>query len=306
VRDWKGALRNAVDSSQRPDRTDDILVAIGSLESHLLDVRDPPTINDAEFKVFSQFGEDGAIQYLVRRLGAVESTFIEIGVESYRESNTRFLAMHNNWRGLAIDGTEDHARFLASSDLGWRCDVAPVQAFVTRDNINDLITEHGFAGELGLLSIDVDGMDYWLWDALECVRPAIVIIEFNSIFGPHLGVTVPYDPGFVVHEAHWSYQYFGASLAALDHLAKQKDYVLVGATSNAVNAFFVRSDLAGSLDACTPQEAWRPSRFLSSRDKSGQLSRVRSHRERLQLIRDLPMIDVTTGQSAWVRDLFDL
>jgi len=304
VRDWKGLLRNAVDTSQRPDRTDDILMAIGSLESHLLEVRNPSTINEAEFKVFSQFGEDGAIQYLVRRLGILETSFVEIGVESYQESNTRFLAMNDNWRGLVIDGTDDHVRHMTASDMSWRWDVTPVQAFVTRDNINELLEDHGFTDELGLLSIDVDGMDYWLWDALECVRPAIVVIEFNSIFGPDLALTVPYDPGFVAQQAHWSYQYFGASLSALAHVARQKDYVLVGATSNAVNAFFVRGDLAGALDVCTPQEAWQPSRFLSSRDKSGQLSRVRPHRERLRLIRHLPLTDVTTGETAYVGDLF--
>jgi hypothetical protein len=297
-------LRQAAENAASPDRNDDVRLALGSLECRLQEVAAPRTLNDAEFKVFSQFGEDGAIQFLLRHVEVPSTAFVEIGVESYRESNTRFLALHDNWRGLALDGNRDHVDFIERGDLGWRADVTPVQGFVTADNLNTLLKTHGFDGELGLLSIDVDGMDYWLLEALEAARPAILVVEFNANFGDTHRVTVPYSPDFVCGEAHWSMQYFGASLAALEQLAAGKGYSLVGATKNAVNAFFVRNDLLGDLETTSAAQAWRPSRFLSSRDEAGALTRVRDHRERLRLIRDLPLLDLDSGQLRPIADIF--
>lgn len=279
---------------------------MGQLQCSLLDLRRPESLNSAEFKVFSQFGEDGAIQHLLRHVSVPSTTFVEIGVESYRESNTRFLAVNDNWQGLAIDGSSDHVEFITSTDLGWRADVQPVQEFITRENINDILTRHGYTGELGLLSIDVDGMDYWLLEAVEVVQPAIVVIEYNSIFGPNQKVTVPYSPTFVCGEAHWSHQYFGSSIAALEDLASSRGYALVGATKNAVNAFFVREDLLADIPRMSAATAWRPSRFLSARDESGALSYVRDHDARLRLIADLPLHELESAKVRTIRDIYEL
>lgn len=281
---------------------DDVLLRIGRLESHLLDVRPAPErLEDVEFSVFSQFGEDGILQYLLRHVKVPDTTFVEVGVGNYRESNTRFLVENDNWRGIAVNGDDTHARFILGSKLAWRYDIEPVQAFVTRDNINQLIRDNGFSGEIGLLSIDVDGVDYWLWNAVTEVAPAIVVMEFNALFGPDATVTVPYDPSFVDAEAHWSRAYFGASLGALAHLGKERGYRLVGCSSNAANAFFVQDGLADSaLPELTSQEAWRAPRFLTSRKPDGTLSRIRSIEQRLEVIRDLPLVDVSTGSQVTV------
>jgi hypothetical protein len=267
-----------------------------------LDTRPTPDrLEDVEFSVFSQFGEDGILQYLIRHVKVPDTTFVEIGVGSYRESNTRFLLQNNNWRGIAVNGGTDHAEFILGSKLAWRYDVEPVQAFVTRDNVDQLLRDNGFSGELGLLSIDVDGVDYWLWNAITEVTPAIVVMEFNALFGPNAAVTVPYNPSFVDAEAHYSRAYFGASLGALTHLAKSRGYRLVGCCSNAANAFFVHNNLADSaLAEVSPQEAWRPPRFLTSRNPDGTLSRIRSIEQRLDAIRDLPLIDVTSDRQVTV------
>ena len=287
-------------------RHDDVLRAVGRLECHLLDARQAPPerLEDVEFKVYSQFGEDGILQYLIRQAKVPDTTFVEIGVGDYRESNTRFLVENNNWRGLAIDGGPDHVRFVLNSALSWRYDVEPVQAFVTRENVNDLIRDNGFVGEIGLLSVDVDGVDYWLWQAIDIVRPAIVVVEYNALFGPDATVTVPYDPSFVNSEAHYSQAYFGCSVGALAHLAEQRGYRLVGCASNAANAFFVRDDAAGNLPALTSQEAWRPARFLTSRTPEGTLSRIRDTNERLRMIAGLHLIDVSTGADTTVGAVF--
>jgi hypothetical protein len=285
-------------------RQDKVLLAIGRLECHLMDTRPTPrSLEDVEFSVFSQFGEDGILQYLLRHVKIPDTTFVEVGVGSYRESNTRFLVQNNNWRGIAINGDDSHREFILGTKLAWRHDVEPVQAFVTRDNIDRLIRDNGFAGELGLLSIDVDGVDYWLWDAITEARPAIVVVEFNALFGPEATVTVPYDPSFVDSEAHWSMAYFGASLGALAHLGKERGYRLVGCASNAANAFLVQDDLADdALPEVSPKSAWRPPRFLTSRNPDGTLSRIRSIEQRLEVIGDLPLVDVARGREVTVAD----
>jgi hypothetical protein len=279
---------------------DEMRLAIGRLETHLLDVRNPAKLEDAEFRVFSQFGEDGIIQQLVRTVRPAETTFVEIGTGDYRESNTRFLLQNNNWRGLVIDGGEDHVKFVLGSGLAWRQDVEPVSAFVTRDNVNQLISSNGFSGKIGLLSVDVDGIDYWLWDAIDVVDPAIVVSEYNAVWGPDATITVPYDPSFVNSEKHYSQIYFGASLGALVHQATKRGYRFVGCASNGANAFFVREDVAGDLPNETARSGFRESRFLTARNEDGTLSRERSVAKRVALVGHLPVVDVTTGEDTTV------
>lgn len=279
---------------------DEIRLAIGRLETHLLDVRRPQRLQDAEFKVFSQFGEDGIIQHLVRAVAPQQTTFVEIGTGDYRESNTRFLLQNDNWRGVVIDGGEDHVRFVLGSGLAWRYDVEPVSAFVTRENVNSLISDNGLSGEIGLLSVDVDGIDYWLWQAIDVVQPAIVVSEYNALWGPDATITVPYDPGFVNSKAHYSQLYFGASLGALVHFGASRGYRFVGCASNGANAFFVRDDLAGDLPAQTAASGYRESRFLTGRNPDGTLSRNRSTSERIATIGHLPVVDVSTGEETTV------
>jgi hypothetical protein len=270
---------------------DELRLAIGRLESHVLAANTKPDkLEDIEFRVFSQFGEDGILQYLIRTIGAHPDTFVEIGTGDYRESNTRFLVQNNNWRGLVIDGGEAHLKFVLGTGMAWRHDVEPVSAFVTRENINDLIRDNGFTGPVGVLSIDVDGNDYWLWEAVETVDPAIVVMEYNALFGPEATISVPYDPAFVNSEAHYSQLYFGASLGAFVHLANERGYRFVGCSSNGANSFFVRDD------------GYREARFLTSRNPDGTMTRMRSVAERIKLIGKLPVVDVSTGTTVTVAE----
>lgn len=269
---------------------DEVLFAIGQLHTRLLSTHAPADLNSAEFKIFSQFGEDGIIQYLLQQSGKItDEFFVEIGVEDYSESNTRFLLTNNNWRGIIIDGGNSHIRG-AGERVGWRHAVDAVQSFVTAGNINTVLPDE----PIGLLSIDVDGNDYWLWEAVACT-PQMIVVEYNSLFGPHAFVSIPYDPNFHWIDAHWSRQYHGASLAALDHLAKRKGYQLVGGTTEGVNAFFIREDCLGSLKGVSAADAWRPSRFRTARDRTGVLTSDDGHRARLTLIEEMPLVDVRSG-----------
>jgi hypothetical protein len=264
------------------------------LEQRVRDVNalepDFERLSDAELRVFSQWGEDGIISWLVAELGECPKVFVEFGVEDYREANTRFLLVNRNWSGLIVDGGDAHVRAVSASPLMWRHDIRPVSAFVDRDNVNDLLREHGFDVDLGLLSIDVDGNDYWVWEAI-AAEPLVVVVEYNSVFGPDRAVTVPYAPDFDRTRAHHSNLYFGASLRALARLAERKGYRLVGSNSAGNNAYFVRVELAEALPAPSVAEAYVESRYRESRDEHGNLTFL-SGADRLRAIAHLEVWDL--------------
>jgi hypothetical protein len=259
---------------------------------------------DAEFQVFSQFGEDGIIQHLVSKVPIENDVFVEFGVEDYTESNTRFLLVNDNWRGLVLDGSDAHQRWLESHPTGWRHEIQAVTAFIDRDNINGLIGGAGVKGDIGILSIDLDGNDMWILEAIDVVSPRILILEYNATFGPEAAVTVPYNPAFVRGEKHSSNLYWGASLAALTRTARGKRYALVGSNSAGNNAFYVREDVVGQLPVLEAADAWRPSRFRESRGPAGELTYVSDRMERLRLMRDMPVHDLDTGGTVTIGDRF--
>lgn len=244
---------------------------------------------EAEFRVFSQWGEDGIIQHLVSRVPIARKVFVEFGVESYTEANTRFLLMHNHWSGLVLDGSADNIRRIKKDAIYWQYNLKAVEAFVTRENINTLLADHGISGEIGLLSIDIDGNDYWVWEAITVVRPAIVAVEYNARFGSEEALTIPYDAKFFRTAAHPSNVYYGASLPALAQLARRKGYTLVGGNSAGNNAFFVREDLRpGSLPEAAVGQAYVENQFREARQADGTLAFL-SFAEECALARSLPL-----------------
>jgi hypothetical protein len=259
-------------------------------------------LSDVEFRAFSQWGEDGIIQYLIHTVPISDTSFVEFGVENYTEANTRFLLINDQWRGLVLDGSEHNIDYIQKDDIYWRHDLTAKCLFVTRDNINDILTASGFLGDIGLLSIDIDGNDYWVWDAINVITPRIVICEYNSIFGAEHAVTVPYDDKFSWSEAHYSHLYYGASLAALCSLAAQKGYDFIGCNSAGVNAFFIRRDLQHGLPALSAEEGFVQSSVRQSRDRSGNLSFLTGDK-RIESIRDLPIHDVSTNKIIKVKEI---
>lgn len=262
-------------------------------------------IREAEFKVFSQFGEDGIIQYLISKTHIEDETFIEFGVGDYAESNTQFLLMNNNWKGLIIDRSEQCVNSIKSSEIYWRHDLTAVCAFVDKDNINQIMSDHSFSGQIGLLNIDVDGNDYWIWESITVVDPIIVIIEYNSTFGNKYAITIPYDPLFERGKAHYSHLYWGCSLKALCLLAEKKGYYFVGSNSNGNNAFFVRKDRTGSIQPVTVESGYVKSKFRDSRDPRGQLSFVGGD-ERIKVIQDVVVYDLERCELVKIKDLGEL
>ena len=196
------------------------------------------SLGDAEFKVFSQFGEDGIIEWLISRLSDIPRSFVEFGVEDYTESNTRFLLRNRNWRGLVMDGSAANIDRVRGYHSFWKHDLTAVAAFIDRDNINGLIADNNFGGQLGVLSIDLDGNDYWIWETTAAVSPWIVIVEYNAVLGDVQPITIPYDSSFIRGHAHRSNLYFGSSIKALEHLGEVRGYSLVGTNRAGHNAFF--------------------------------------------------------------------
>ncbi|MGD0891660.1 MAG: hypothetical protein ABR923_09015 [Terracidiphilus sp.] len=267
--------------------------------------QDIANLQDVEFRVSSQWGQDGIIDWLIERaeIPSAAQTFVEFGVEDYRQSNTRFLLQNRNWRGLILDGDPALVKAVKSDGLAWRYDLTALPAFITRGNINDLISEAGFSGEIGLLSIDIDGNDYWVWEALHAVRPILCICEYNAVFGDLHPISVPYDEHFRRTKAHPSNLYFGASVAALCTLAARKGYRFVGTNSTGNDAFFVREDYASRfVDSSIKRIRSVPSRFRESRDGRG-LNTYIGGLERLKQISTLPIVNVETGGMMALRDL---
>jgi hypothetical protein len=259
-------------------------------------------IQDSEFKVYSQFGEDGIIQYLIRHIDIDSHQFVEFGVQNYEESNTRFLLINNNWSGLVIDSDEQNIEYIRQDEIYWRQDLSAVTSFITKANINEIIEAAGFFGEIGVLSVDIDGNDYWVWDAINVVNPVIVIAEYNSIFGAKHAVTIPYEEGFCRSDAHFSNLYFGASLKALCLLAKKKGYAFVGSNSAGCNAFFVRQEKLGSIPQLTPESGYVRCKFRQSRDQSGGLTCL-SFGDSVKLIEDMSVYDVENDRLMKIADL---
>jgi hypothetical protein len=299
----RSAVRTAADRAvglamSRTARTapwDELRVAIGlQAMGDIARLEHVDTLADAECRVFSQWGEDGIIEWLIRRLPGIPEAFVEFGVEDYTEANTRFLLNHRNWRGLVIDGSPADVAAINGRDDLWRHDLTARLAFITTGNINDLLSDGGAEGEIGILSVDIDGNDYWVLDAIDRVQPWIVIAEYNAVLGDLRPLTIPYDDGFVRSPDKGSGVYYGAGIGALEHWAERHGYVLVGTNRAGSNAFFVHVDHADRVLSAVTSTHPRPSRLREARDTTGALT-MQSGVDRVLAISGMPLVDVRTG-----------
>lgn len=204
-----------------------------------------PPIFDTGFRVFSQFEEDGKLLFIFSVIGMKNKTFIEIGSDDGVNSNSANLYFNFGWHGLFIDGNQKSInrgkRFFNRYPHPWCYKPKLICARVTRENINELIGKSGFNGEVGLLSIDIDGNDYWIWDAINIIEPKVVIIETHNEFGLK-NIVVPYDPDYSFPGRHPVYH--GASPVAMCNLAAKKGYRLVGANELGFNFIFIKKGIA--------------------------------------------------------------
>lgn len=204
-----------------------------------------PDFNDTGYRVFSQYEEDGKLLYILSLIGMKNKTFVEIGSDDGINSNCANLALNFGYFGLFLDGNprsiKRGQRFYGKYPHPWMYAPTFTCAKVTAENINDLVKAADLEGDIDVLSIDIDGNDYWVWNALEQVSPNIVIIETHVEFGMR-NIVVPYDPNYVFPGKHPVYH--GASPIAMVNLAHKKGYRLVGANDLGFNFIFVKNGLA--------------------------------------------------------------
>ena len=221
-----------------------------------------------EARMYSQSGEDGSLARLFDRIGVTNRFFVEFGAKDGVDlSNTANLRLHRGWTGLLMDG-DPADRCPGVFALPADETAARVRAeIVTRENINELLTRYGVPNNFDLLSIDIDGNDYWVWKALESYRPRVVLIEYNIFFHLEERKTIPYDPAHVWDES----AFHGASLAALRELGREKGYELVYTDSYAPNAFFVlKSELPKEWDPVASERVARWGEFSDRPDPLGR------------------------------------
>ncbi len=238
----------------------------------------------AELRVYSQNGEDGLLLYLFSRLGASDRRFVEFGIGQITKCNSTHLAVQFGWTGLLIDGStqmvEQARRFyrehLPEDPERVRC----LESWLTPENINQVLGDAGFRGEIDLLSLDIDGNDYWVWKAIDGIRPRVVVAEYNASLGVDEPLITQYDESFSRFAKHPFGWYHGASLPAMERLGRAKGYRLVGCDSMGFNAFFVRSDLALELRTLDAKEAFYP---------DARRLRVSSQEEQFESLRHLPL-----------------
>jgi hypothetical protein len=238
-------LKHEIDRFASLDRKLQILL---SLEYHRLASALP--LSDIQFRSFSQNGEDGILLYIFSLIGTTNRQAVEICAGDGIECNTANLIINHGWKALLLDadaakierGRQLYAKL---SDSFIRPPVL-LHTWITRENVNDLVRGHGFEGDIDLLSLDIDGNDYWIWQALDAIRPRVVVLEYNAIWRADRAVTIPYDPAFQLDFSRQPH-YGGASLAAMVKLGREKGYRLVGSDREEINAFFVRSDLGAAL-----------------------------------------------------------
>lgn len=280
-----------------------IKISQGLILSKINSNKKYPALSDYEFKVFSQWGEDGIIQHLTQNIDIKNKTFIEFGVEDFFESNCRFLLQKDNWDGFVIDGSSQNIERLRKSYFYWKHSINALCSFITRENIEELLSTSGFDKDIGLLSVDIDGVDYFVLEKLAAWTPRVLIVEFNAIFGMNRAVSVPYSSTFMRSNMHHSNLYYGASLPAFIHLANNMNMALVGVNSAGSNAFFVRRDLLNeSVPEVSIGNCFFGAKFREARDANGVLI-CQSGREELSPIMQLPLIDVITQSTLKVEDL---
>jgi hypothetical protein len=232
-------------------------------------------------KVFSQNDEDGMIIEIFKRIGTTNKTFVEFGCGDGMENNT-YALLFQDWTGLWIDGSPKNIRkirkglpeTIASGQL------KVSESFITKENINALVSAHITDKEIDLLSVDIDGNDYFVWDAITCVSPRVLIMEYNARFAPPIRYCMEYNPRHM-----WDYtDHGGISLKFAEEKAAEKSYSLVGCSLSGANAFFVRNDLlADKFEApFTAEKHYEPARAHFAKIKAGHPSSFQTLEKRLK------------------------
>lgn len=243
------------------------------------------------YKVYSQNDEDGIINEIFNRIGTTNKKFIEIGIENGSECNSHLL-LDTGWSGLWIEGnseqrnlTEDTFKKYFQSNK-----ISLVNAFITKDNINNILEENTDTPDLDLFSLDIDGNDWYVMKSIleaKKINPRVIILEYNPLIPPSVNqddfstdFIMEYDENWHWPNSEHPIDYYGASLSAFYHLLKEYDYQLVGTCTMGVNAFFVKKELTEDkfpTDTKAAATFYNPYRLLTRYITAGHLSYQNMH-----------------------------
>ena len=264
-------------------------------------------LKEIEFSVFSQFGDDGIIDWLIYQLPNIKKNFVEIGVQDYWESNTRFLLKSENWSGILVDASNKDINKIKKQRVYWQHDLKAHNLMVNKENINQFLNEkiNHSNRDIGLLSIDIDGVDYWVLKEIDSIKPSIIVCEYNSIFGDVHQLSVPYDAHFVRNDKHYSNLYFGASIKAMISMLNNKGYYFLGTNSSGINAYFINNDLSDLIKSKIQENTIFPSKVRESLDKHGKLT-YEDMLENKKKIQNLKIYDCEKKDVKFLKDYENL
>jgi len=260
------------------------------------------SLKDIEFSSFSQNGEDGILDWLISRIKLNERLrFVEFGCGDFMECNTRFLLKKRNWKGLLVDSEKNNTDTILSDSMFWRYDVRVINKKLDKNNINQILIENNHIKEIGVLSLDIDGNDYWVINELK-FRPAIIVCEYNGIFGDKYQLTVPYDKDFKRTRKHYSNLYFGASILALIENLKKKNYFFVGSDSSGINAFFVEKKYFKNISNKIENILIYAPAHRESRDTYNKLTYA-DWPNQIELIKETEVYDIKKNKNIFIKNI---
>lgn len=280
--------------------------------SHVLNMRTKYNtvrkLNDLDYKIFSQNGEDGIIDYFLNRLGIENPKFVEIGIGDYSECNTRFIFERTSAKGLVIDCIEDLKDKVSKNINLWKGDLRVVNEEINSNNIIEILNKDFFLNELDFFSLDIDGNDYWILEKMPNNFSKIAVIEYNSVFGPDLKVTIPNRENFNRTDYHFSNLCFGASLRAIIDLMEKKNFKFIGTNLTRCNAFFLQINYLNKINIeisnLNNLKNHTNSNIRESRDQQGKLNYI-SGEDKIKNIYECEIFDLNDHKIKKIKNLFD-
>ncbi len=261
---------------------------------------------DAEVKVFSQWGEDGIIEYLCDVIKLDKPKMIEFGAGNFTECNSRFLAYNRGASVVLFDGRRDLVKSAKSQEIYWKSTIIPVTDWINPSNVNNLIeiAKKEIDG-VDIISFDLDGNDYWIIKESDLSGARIIIVEYNPLFGWKFPVSVKENSDFDRTKAHYSWLFYGASILAFIELLASKGFIFVGTNRAGNNAFFLHENDAESFPLDLPKdlEKYVDWRVRESRDLNKRLD-FKSIKEAQKLIGDMELVNVSTNTATSVKIVY--
>ena len=299
-------IRNLIQALRKKPNLDEFSFRIGCSHFNIMKNFYPKIKNFSEtsYKVYSQNGEDGFIDYLLFSLNIDKPKFVEIGVGTYKECNTRFLFERTAPEGLVIDCIKDLEKKIKKNIKFWKGDLTIVNELINTENILDILKKNNFHSEIDLFSLDIDGIDYWILEKLPENFSKICVIEYNSVFGDELEITVPNKDNFSRKDYHFSHLCYGMSLKALIKKMDEKGFIFISSNELNNNAFFVQKKYQSSLNIELPDinnlKRFTISNIRESRDQDQNLNYLRKD-DRLKAIENCEVIDVSNKRNEKIK-----